>query len=345
MLVGDVSRDEPGPRPRGQRNETMAEQTERGQAAATTPRRPPEAPTELPKRTWRQLLRRAVREFREDDLTLLAAGLTYYGVLSLFPAALVLISILGLVGASATQPMIDNLAALTPGPARDVVTSAIRNLQGAAVPAGFAFVAGLLGALWSASGYVGGFMKASNVIYEVEEGRPFWKLRPLQIAVTVLLVLLTALISLAIVVTGPLARRVGDVVGLGDTAVTVWGIAKWPVIALIVSQMIAFLYWVAPNVRQPGYRWITPGGLMAVVVWAIASAAFAFYVANFASYNKTYGSVAALIIFLVWLWITNLAILLGAELNAELERGRQIEAGHPPDKEPFLPVRQPWDDS
>src|SRR5919199_826508 len=339
MLAGDVSRDEPGTRVPEPRNETTAEESDRGVAAS--PREPPEAPTELPKRSWRQLLSRAIREFREDELTLLAAGLTYYGVLSLFPAILLLLSILGLVGASATQPRLATLAALAPGPARQIVTSAIRNLQGATGTAGFALVAGLLGALWSASAYVGGFMKASNVIYEVEEGRPFWKLRPLQIAVTGLVVLLAAAISLAIVVTGPLAHKVGDVIGLGDTAVTVWSIAKWPVIAAIVSQMIAFLYWVAPNVRQPGYRWISPGGVLAVVLWVIASGAFALYVANFGSYNKTYGSLAAVIILLVWLWITNLVILLGAELNAEIERGRQIEGGHPPDREPFLPVRDP----
>jgi membrane protein len=302
-------------------------------------RRSPDAPTELSRRSWRDVLKRTWREFREDDLTLLAAALTYYGVLSLFPAMLVLVSILGLLGSSATQSLIDNLASLSPGPARDVVTNAIHNLQSASATAGFAFVLGLLGALWSASGYVGGFMKASNVIYEVEEGRPFWKLRPLQIAVTVLIVLVAAAISLAIVITGPLAHRVGDVIGLGETAVTIWSVAKWPVIAAIVSQIIAFLYWVAPNVRQPGYRWITPGGVLAVVLWALASAAFAFYVANFASYNKTYGSLAAVIILLVWLWITNVAILLGAELNAEIERGRQIEAGHPPEREPFLPLR------
>ena len=200
---------------------------------------------------------------------------------------------------------------------------------------------GILVALWTASGYVGGFIKASNIIYEVEEGRPFWKLRPLQIAVTVVLVLVAAAVSLSVVLTGPLAQKVGDVVGLGDTTVTVWNIAKWPVIALVVSQVIAFLYWVAPNVHQSGYRWLTPGGLLAVVLWIVASAAFAFYVANFSSYNKTYGSLAAVIIFLVWLWITNVAILLGAEMNAELERGRQIERGHPPEREPFLPQRDP----
>jgi membrane protein len=301
----------------------------------------PESPADLPRRHWKDVVKRTIREFKEDDLTLLAAGLTYYGVLSLFPALLVLVSILGLLGTSATQPLIDNLSSLTPGPARDVVTNAVGNLQRASGTAGVAFIAGLLGALWSASGYVGGFMKASNVIYEVEEGRPFWKMRPLQIAVTVLLVLVAAAISVSVVLTGPLAKAVGDVIGLGDTAVTVWSIAKWPVIAIVASQVIAFLYWVAPNVRQPGYRWVTPGGLFAVVLWIVASAAFALYVSNFGSYNKTYGSLAAVIIFLIWLWITNVVILLGAELNAEIERGRQIEQGHPPDEEPFLPEREP----
>jgi membrane protein len=305
----------------------------------------PKAPTDLPKRSWKDIVKRTIREFKQDDLTLLAAALTYYGVLSLFPAMLVLVSILGLLGASSTQPLIDNLSTLTPGPARDVVTEGVRNLQAASGAAGFAFIFGLLGAVWSASGYVGGFMKASNVIYEVEEGRPFWKLRPLQIAVTVLLVLIAAAITLSIVLTGPLARRVGDVIGLGDTTLTVWNIAKWPVIALVVSQVIAFLFWVAPNVRQPGYRWISPGGIFAVILWIVASAAFAFYVSNFGSYNKTYGSLAAVIVFLVWLWVTNVAILLGAEMNAEIERQRQIAQGQPPDREPFLPYRDaPRDD-
>jgi membrane protein len=301
----------------------------------------PEAPTDLPKRSWREVIRRAIREFKEDDLTLLAAALTYYGVLSLFPALLVLLSLLGLLGTSATQALIDNLESLTPGPARDVVTNAVRNLQSASGAAGFAFVFGMLGALWSASGYVGGLIKASNVIYEVEEGRPFWKLRPLQIAVTVVLMLVAAALAVSIVLTGPLAHRVGDVVGLGDTTVTIWNIAKWPVIALVVSQVIAFLYWVTPNVRHPGYRWISPGGILAVVLWVLASLAFAFYVSNFGSYNKTYGSLAAVIIFLVWLWVTNVAILLGAELNAETEREREIVKGQPAEQEPFLPERDP----
>src|SRR5215207_10373502 len=293
--------------------------------------RAPESPTDLSKSTWMGTLRRTLREFKEDDLTLLAAALTYYGILSLFPALLVLLALLGLAGTGTIDTLLNNLGSLTPGATRDVITNAVRNLQNSNQGAGIAFFVGLAGALWSASGYVGGFMKASNVIYEVEEGRKFWKLKPLQILVTVVIVLLTTLIIVAVVVSGPIAKRVGDVIGAGDTAVTVFNIVKWPVIALIVSQIFAFLYWVSPNVKQPGYRWISPGGIVAVALWIAASALFAFYVANFGSYSKTYGSMAAVIIFLVWLWITNLVMLLGAEFNAEVERGRQIEAGHDPE--------------
>lgn len=297
-------------------------------------------PTDLSKQTWMGTLKRTLQEFKEDDLTLLAAALTYYGILSLFPALLVLLALLGLAGTDTIDTLLKNLGSLTPTATRDVVTNAVRDLQSANSKAGFALVAGLAGALWSASGYVGGYMKAANVIYEVEEGRKFWKLKPLQILVTLVIMLLTAIIVLAVVVTGPVAEKVGNIVGAGDAAVTVFNIVKWPVIALIVSQIFAFLYYVGPNVKQPGFKWVSPGGIVAVVLWIVASAAFAFYVANFGSYSKTYGSMAAVIIFLVWLWITNIVMLLGAELNAEIERGRQIEAGQPPEREPFLPVRE-----
>ncbi len=300
----------------------------------------PQTPTDLSKRTWIGTLKRTLREFKEDDLTLLAAALTYYGILSLFPALLVLLALLGLAGQSTIDTLLENVGAIAPSATNDVITNAVRNLQSNSSGAGLAFIIGIAGALWSASGYVGGFMKASNIIYEVEEGRKFWKLKPLQIFVTVVIVVLTTLVTIAVVVSGPIAQRVGDVFGLGDTAVTVFNIVKWPVIALIVSQIFAFLYWVSPNVKQPGYRWISPGGFLAVVLWIIASGAFAFYVANFGSYSKTYGSMAAVIIFLVWLWITNLVMLLGAEFNAEVERGRQIEGGHDPEVEPFLPHRE-----
>ena len=301
--------------------------------------RAPGKPTELEKSSWSGVLKRTVREFKEDDLTDRAAALTYYGILAIFPAILALVSVLGLVGTSATQPLIDNLGKVAPGPAKDIFTGGVNNLQKSRGTGGILFIVGLAAALWSASGYVAAFMRASNAIYDVEEGRPIWKKAPVRLGVTLVLVVLLALSALAVVLTGGLAQQVGNLVGIGEAVVRVWDIAKWPVLLLIVSLMFAILYWASPNVKQPGFRWISAGGIVAVVIWIIASVAFAFYVANFGSYNKTYGALGGVIIFLVWLWLSNIAVLLGAEFNAELERGRQIEAGHPPEKEPFLEPR------
>jgi membrane protein len=228
--------------------------------------------------------------------------------------------------------VLDNLSTLAPGPANDIVTGAIHQIAASQGTAGIVFAIGLIVAIWSASGYVGAFTRASNAIYEIGEGRPFWKLRPWQILITLALIILLAVSSIAVVVTGPLAEQVGKVFGLQSTTVTIWDIAKWPAIVLIVMTAIAILYYAAPNVSQPGFRWITPGGVVAVIVWILASLAFALYVANFASYNKTYGSLAGAVVFLVWLWISNLAILLGAEMNAELERGRELRVGIPEDR-------------
>jgi len=280
-----------------------------------------------------------VREFKEDNLTDWAAALTYYGILAIFPALLVLVSVLGLIGSSATQPLIDNLGDVAPGPAKEIFTSAIKNLQGSQGAAGVFFVIGLVGALWSASGYVAAFMRASNSIYDIEEGRPIWKTLPTRVGLTLVLLVLLAISAVAVTLTGGLAKQVGGLIGVGDTAVTVWNIAKWPVLLLIVSFMFALLYWAAPNVKHPKFRWVSPGGILAVIGWLIASAAFAFYVSKFGSYNKTYGALAGPIVFLVWLWISNIMVLLGAEFNAELERGRAIEAGHPADEEPFVEPR------
>ena len=299
----------------------------------------PKKPADLEKQSWWAVLKRTVLEFKEDNVTDWAAALTYYGVLAIFPAILALVSILGLMGPSTTQPLIDNLGKVARGPAKDIVTAAIENLQRSQGAAGVLFVVGLAAALWSASGYVAAFMRASNAIYDVEEGRPFWKKGPVRLGVTLVLLLLLAISALAVVLTGGLADQVGRLLGIGSTVVTVCDIAKWPVLVVIVSLMFAILYWASPNVKQPGFRWISPGGLVAVLLWIVASAAFAFYVANFGSYNKTYGALGGVIIFLVWLWISNIAVLLGAEFNAELERGRQIEAGHPPEVEPFLEPR------
>ena len=302
--------------------------------------REPDQPTELRGRGWWHALKRTFKEFKEDNLTDWAAALTYYCVLAIFPALIVLVSVLGLIGDSATQPLIDNLGAVAPGPAKEIFTNAIENLQGSQGAAGVAFVIGILAALWSASGYVAAFMRASNAIYDMEEGRPVWKTLPVRVGLTIVLLTLLAISTIAVVLTGGLAQRVGDVIGLGDTAVTVWNIAKWPVLLLVVSFMFALLYWAAPNVKQPGFRWVSPGGVIAVIGWLIASVAFAFYVGNFGSYNKTYGALAGPIVFLVWLWISNIVILLGAEFNAELERERRIEQGmRPEDKEPFAEPR------
>jgi membrane protein len=304
-----------------------------------TDERAPDDVTDLPKQSWKGVLKRSMREFSEDNVTDWAAALTYYGVLSIFPMLLALISLLGLFGSSATQPLIDNVGTVAPGPAKDIVTQAIQNLQKSQGAAGILFFVGLAAALWSASGYVGAFMRASNDIWDVEEGRPVWKTIPLRLGVTSVLLVLLTISALAVVVTGPLAKSIGDIVGLGSTAVTVWDIAKWPVLILVVALMIALLYYAAPNVKHPKFQWVSPGSIMAVVLWILASALFAFYVANFGSYNKTYGALGGVIVFLTWLWITNNVILLGAEFNAEMERGRQIQGGMPKDKEPFLEPR------
>ncbi len=302
--------------------------------------RAPDEPTDVKGRGWLQVLKRTGKEFSADNVTDWAAALTYYSILSIFPALIALISVVGLLGHSATQPLIDNLGSVAPGPAKQIFTSAIQNLQKSQGAAGVLFVVGIAGALWSASGYVAAFMRASNAIYDVPEGRPIWKTAPVRLGVTIVLLVLVAVSAIAVAVTGGLAKQVGNVIGVGSTAVQVWDIAKWPVLLLIVSFMFAFLYWAAPNVKHPKFRWVSPGGLLAVLVWVIASAAFAFYVSNFGSYNKTYGALGGVVTFLVWLWISNIAVLLGAELNAELERERAIEGGmSPDDREPFVEPR------
>jgi membrane protein len=301
----------------------MSDRVDTG-TVALDERRADQSRTRLERRdgSWGAVLKRTVKGFSNDNLTDWAAALTYYGVLAIFPALIVLVSVLGLIGESATQPLIDNLGKVAPGPAKDIFSSALKNLQGSKGTAGVLFVVGLAGALWSASGYVAAFMRASNAIYDMPEGRPVWKTLPLRVVLTLVLVVLLAVSAIAVTLTGGLAKEVGGVLGLSDTAVSVWNIAKWPVLVIVVSFMFALLYWAAPNVKHPKFRWVSPGGVLAVIGWIIASLAFAFYVASFSSYNKTYGALAGPIVFLVWLWISNLMILLGAEFNAELERGR-----------------------
>jgi membrane protein len=299
----------------------------------------PEGPEDLTGRSWWGVLKRTVAEFRKDDVSDWAAALTYYAILSIFPALLALVSVVGLLGRSTTNSLIANLESVTPGPAKDVVVNAITNLQQNQGTAGVLVVVGIAGAVWSASGYVAAFMRASNAIYDIGEGRPIYKTLPVRLGTTIVLLVLLAVSSFAVVLTGGLAQQVGNLVGLGSTAVQVWDIAKWPVLLLVVSFMFSLLYWAAPNVKQPGFKWITPGGILAVLLWVAASAGFAFYVASFGSYNKTYGALGGVIVFLVWLWISNIAALLGVEFNAEIERGRRLEKGQHAEREPYAEPR------
>ncbi|NGO42679.1 YihY/virulence factor BrkB family protein [Streptomyces ureilyticus] len=328
------------------RYKEQAQDAEEYGPAPEVERRAPDAPTELPKKSWWAVLRRTVTEFKKDELTDRAAALTYYAILALFPALLVLISLLGIVGRSATDAVLDNTRQFAPGAARDVITSAVQQLQGNAGIGSVMAIVGLVLAVWSASGYVAAFIRTSNAVYDIPEGRPVWKVLPVRIGVTVVLMFLAVVSALIVVFTGGLARQVGTALGIGDTALAVWSIAKWPVLVVLVTIMIAILYWATPNARVRGFRWVTPGSFLALLIWLIASGGFAVYVANFASYNKTYGTFAGVIVFLVWLWITNLAILLGLEFDAETSRQRAVAGGHPEQEEPYVEPRdtRKWDE-
>jgi membrane protein len=300
----------------------------------------PEAPGDLHKRSWMYVARKTLREFSEDECTDQAAGLTYYAVLAIFPAILALMSVLGLVGQAqqAVDTVLEVLGPLVAAETLETIEPVIRDLA-TSQGAGLTFVLGLAGALWSASGYVGAFGRAMNRVYEIDEGRPFWKLRPLMLLITLVAVTLSALVLVMLVVSGPIAESIGEAVGLGSAAVTAWQWAKWPVLLVLVMLAVALLYYATPNVKQPKFRWISVGAACAIVIWVLASVAFAFYVANFGNYNKTYGSLAGVIVALLWLWITNLALLFGAEIDSELERGRELQAGIPAEEELRLPAR------
>ena len=289
----------------------------------------PQELTGLPATSWRATFKRTLAEFRADDLTDWAAALTYYAVLSLFPSVIVLIAILGLAGQypQTSDALLGIIGQVGPPSAVDTFRGPIEDVVKSQGGAGALLGFGLIGATWSASGYVGAFFRAANIVYETREGRPFWKLRPLQILVTIAMTLLLALVAIAIVLTGSLAHAVGDAVGLGSQAVTIWNWAKWPILLVVVAGMIAALYYAAPNVKQPGLRWVTPGSALALVTWIVASGLFGLYVSQFGSYNQTYGALGGVIVFLVWLWVSNLALLFGLEFDAELERTRELAAG------------------
>ncbi|MET9913526.1 YihY/virulence factor BrkB family protein [Streptomyces sp. NPDC006476] len=332
----------PGRKEHHGRNEAPEREAPPPEEAGPDPaveRHAPGAPTQLPRTAWGAVLRKSLREFKDDELTDRAAALTYYGLLSLFPALLVLVSLLGLAGKSATDTVLKNLQQFAPGSARTIITGAVSQLQNNAGLGSVMAIVGIVLAVWSASGYVAAFTRAANAVYDMPEGRPVWKILPVRVALTAVLLVLAVISALIVVFTGALARKAGTALGVGDTALTVWSIAKWPVLAVLVTVMIALLYWATPNARVKGFKWITPGSFLALLIWLLASAGFAFYVANFASYNKTYGTMAGVVVFLIWLWISNLAILLGLEFDAETVRQRAIAGGMPPHMEPYTQPR------
>jgi membrane protein len=299
----------------------------------------PDSPLELKRKGIFGALKRTFKQFSADNVSDWAAALTYYGVLSIFPGALVLVSLLGLLSSNSKTTVQDTVREIAGNKQiEDLVNTVFSQVSGSGT-ASFAAIIGLVLAFWSASGYVAAFMRASNAVYDVPEGRPIWKTLPIRVGVTAVIGVMLVASAFIVVFTGSVAEVVGRKIGLGGVAVTVWSIAKWPVLIILVSLMFAILYWASPNAKTGGFRWVSPGGIFAVLLWLVASGAFAIYLANFANYDKTYGTLGGVIAFLVWLWISNIAILLGAELDAELERGRAIAAGHDPSDEPFLELR------
>jgi membrane protein len=301
-------------------------------------------PIALPRHTWKDTLARTAKEFKADKLNHWAAALTYYAVLSLFPALLVLVSLVGVFAdpARVTKVLTDTVSQMGPETAAKTFQGPIASITGSRGTAGIMLVVGVIGALWAASGYVSAFADASNTIYEVQEGRPFWKLKPLQLAITFVLILLAAMVALALVLSGPIVGALGSALGVSDTALSVWRFVKWPAMVALVLIIFGTLYYTSPNARPTGVTWVTGGAVLGVVLWIVASIALALYAANFGSYDKTYGTLGGVVVFLVWLWVTNIAILLGAEFNAETERARQIATGAPgAHREILLEPREP----
>ncbi|HEX5856882.1 MAG TPA: YihY/virulence factor BrkB family protein [Microbacterium sp.] len=302
--------------------------------------RKPDSPDDLHKRSWKYILQKSAREFSSDQCTDIAAALTYFGVLSLFPAMIAVFALLGLLGqgSGATEAILGIVNSVAPGESADALRGPIEQLSDSPAK-GFALVSGIVLAIWSASGYVGAFSRAMNRIYEIPEGRPIWKLKPTQLLVTLIAIVLVVIAAILLVVSGPVAEAVGNALGLGDTATTIWNIVKWPVLALVVVLIIAILYYATPNVKQPKFRWLSLGSVVAIVLILVATLLFGFYVTNFSNYDRTYGSMAGVVIFLLWLWIVNIALLFGAEFDAEMERGRQLQAGIAAEETIQLPPR------
>jgi membrane protein len=301
--------------------------------------RGPRRPSELSWRAKWRAFGRTLAELLADNLTDRAAALTYYGMLAIFPGLLVLVAGVSLLGGPTSRSVVEGIRSMTFGPTQQIIADGITNLQASRREAGIIAIVSLAVAFYSATGYVGAFIRAANAIYDVPEGRPAWKTLPLRILITIVTGLFLAMSALVVVFTGRLATQVGAAFGIAPDRIRVFDIVKWPLLIIAFALLLSLLYWAAPNARQGGFRWITPGSGFATLVWVAVSGGFAFYVSHFDSYDRTYGALGGVIVFLVWMWLTNVAVLLGAEFDAELARERAIAAGLQPRVEPYLPLR------
>jgi membrane protein len=308
-------------------------------AEAITPAPLPLKIRQLRWRTWRGILWRSVVGYFDDDCGDFAAAMTYSAVTALIPSLVVIVALVNLVtdGAAAVDAVLDILRDLGVGSivGNQSLTSVLDALLVQRSSAKALLSAGLLIAIWSASGYVGAFTRASNRIYGVKEGRAWWKLQVLELLLAAVALVLLAVAGIGLVISGPLVDAVGDRLHAGETAKLAYSIGRWPVLVAIAIVLLSLLFWIAPNVKQPRFRWLTLGGAVALVVWAAASFGFGLYVANFGSYDRTYGSLGAIVAFLVWLYLSNTAVLLGVQVNAQVQRGRLIQAG---DGDPATPL-------
>jgi membrane protein len=306
-------------------------------------RRKPRTFGELPAGSWRRVAKRTFDQYRADGVTNLAAALTYRSVLSVFPGLIALVALLGVLGQypQTFNAVLQIVGGFAPSSTVQSVSGPVRQVITDKGGAGALLGIGLVGAVWAASGYVGTFSWAANVIWEARRGRSWYRQWPLNVGVTLVALGLVTVVLSALVLTGPIANSVGDQLGIGSTAVQIWSFGKWPTIVVVVTLMISGLYYIAPNVRPPSWRWLTPGAALAVIVWTLATAVFGLYIANFGSYNKTYGTLGAIVTFLIWVWLTNIAMLLGIELDSEIERERQLSIDQPGAADHIqLPLRQ-----
>lgn len=299
-----------------------------------------DSPIRLSRDDWRVILTRTLHEYRINQVNDIAAALTFYTLLATLPATLAALAMLGIFGSAeaVVGDMLEVVAELGGGSVVDALSEPIDQLLNAS-HAGLAFATGLVGALWATSGFVGSFGRGMNRIYDVEEGRPFWEMRPTMLLVSAALLVLGATAMACLIVTGPVAEATARVLGLDEGAAVWWDLGKLPLLAAIGVGVMALLYWAAPNVKRRNVRWISVGATGALLAWAITTALFALYVLGFGSYQRAYGVLGGAIAFLLWIWLSQLALIFGAVLDTEVERTRQLRSGIAAEEHVQLPLR------